>query len=901
MARTLSQDVRWLGDTLGDVLRAHGGETLFDSVERMRRAAKRARDADAENQTSEAEIARRELADVAAELPAQDALDVARAFTLYFQLVNQAEDVHRTRELRRRERSDGVKGVAESLPATVAELRRRGATDEELMAALGDVRLGFVFTAHPTEARRRTTERLLSDVRRVLEHHDRRAMTPTEEKVEARRLRATIEALWEHAAERAARPDVLEEVKTGLWYLRNVLFDAVPRLQRRLAAALEVEPDAVDPFSLPSPIYFGSWMGADRDGNPYVTDAVMERTLELQHWIALDRYVKDLDALVDPLAAAAHRLPAMPALDDALARAAQAVPEAALLADRRNPREPLRRLLTFMRARLERTRNFSAGAYPRPEAFLEDLQVVRDSLLAANATALPNDRLLDLMLRVRCFGFVLARLDVREDSRVHRRIVGELLNDPGYAEKSDAERIEALKHLHLPPPESKPSPEARRLLDLFDTISRLQARFGRDAIGTYVISMTESPADVLEVLRLAELHGLADRLDVVPLLETRSALANAERLLSGLFTEETYREHVRARGDRQELLVGYSDSMKEAGILGSRVAVLEAQRIATEVCDAHGVRLRVFHGRGGSVSRGGGPTYRAIRALPRAVFSGDTKVTEQGEVRSFHFSNPDLAVRYLEQTLGAALVVRYEARHAPRDSWVEEAQTLKDLAARGVEAYRALVELPELVPFFEEATPFAAIAALNIASRPAKRRSGALSLSDLRAIPWVFSWSQCRMVITGWYGVGYAISKMLDTPHGAEKLRALHARAPFFRDLIDNVEMTLAKADLHIGARYAELCKDPKVREAILEPIRAEATRTHEGVLRLSEAKHLLEDDSVLRTSIELRNPYVDPLSYLQIEALQRSRGEASEATAAWEEVARVAVYGIAAGLRNTG
>ncbi len=878
---------------MGQVLRAHGGEQLFENVEAMRRLAKQARESGDDKLCA---TAREGLDKHAKSLSAQEALEVVRAFTLYFQLVNQAEDVHRTRELRRREMEGGV--VSESLQSVVAELRNRGATPEEIHASLADIDLRFVFTAHPTEARRRTTERLLSSVREVLERRDRSALTPTEIRIVDRHMRASIEALWEHATERAERPDVIEEVKAGLWYLRNVLLDAVPRLQRRLHRSLDIDASEHTSTTLQVPIRFGSWMGGDRDGNPFVNEAATERTLELQRRIILDRYVADLDRLIDPLAAAGHRLPAHTGLTDALSRAHAAVPEVAHVAERRNPNEPLRRLLTFMRERIVRTRDFAAGAYPDPESFLDDLDVIRAALYEANAQALPDHTLLDLIVRVRCFGFTLAAVDVREDSRVHRAVIGELLEDPSYPSKNDDERAAALEQLTLPERGQRVSPLARRLLDLFSSLGRLQARFGPNAVRTYIISMSESAVDVLEVLRLAELHGLGPNLDIVPLFETRQALIHASSLLETLFADPTYKAHLRHCGSTQEIILGYSDSMKESGILASRVTVLDAQKAAARVCAKHDLKLRLFHGRGGSVSRGGGPTYRAIGALPRDAFSGHAKITEQGETRSFHFANPDLAVRYLEQTLGAALTARYEARFAPPEPQPERSALLNTLATKSHQAYRELVESEGLIRYFQEATPFRQIAGLNIASRPAKRKKGSLALEDLRAIPWVFSWSQCRHVITGWYGVGTALSSVHEVPGGNEQLASLYRESPFFRDLLDNVEMTLAKTDLAIGARYADLCSSEADRAQIFGHIEREAERTKNALLAVSGQQTLLADDPVVRTSIELRNPYVDPLSYLQVEAMRKSTSDPDNP---WSHVARAAVHGIAAGLRNTG
>lgn len=895
--RALSDDVHLLGDTLGLVIRAHGGEALFEHVERMRLAAKAAR----ENDDDEA---RETLATEASSLEPEMALDVARAFTLYFQLVNLAEDNHRTRELRRREIEEGPEAISESLHQVVAGMRDAGATKAQVLEALDDLVLRFVFTAHPTEARRRTTERLLADVRGVLEDLERRVLSPTDHKIRERRLRAAIEALWEHSAERNERPEVLEEVKAGLWYLRNVLLDAVPRLHRRLCNALcAAFGDEVDPIAIPMPVAFGSWMGSDRDGNPYVTDAITERMLELHRWIVLERYLQDLDALVDPLAATAHRLPYHEPLERALQRAAEALPEIRHIADRRNPNEPLRRLLTYMRERVERARAYSAGGYAHPEDLLDDLLVIRDALRNAHAVALPDDALLDLITRVRCFGFTLATLDVREDSRVHRDVLAELLGEPEYASWAPTARLEALSHLTLPGRHDPISPGARRLLSCFEMIGRVQSRFGPEAASTYIISMTDSAADVLEVLQLAELHGLRHRIDIVPLLETPDALARGSEILGALLEDPDYRAHLRRRGDVQELLVGYSDSMKQGGILASRVRVLEAQRAVAEVCEAHGVKLRVFHGRGGSVSRGGGPTFRAIRAMPRDAFSGDMKITEQGEVRAFHFANPDLAIRYLEQTVGAALFVRHDARTGGgadlpspgKPSWA----VMDTLARESQRAYRSLVDAEGLVTFFTRATPFPQISRLNIASRPAKRRGGdAPGLADLRAIPWVFAWSQSRHVITGWYGVGAALEHVAATAEGRAALETMERTSPFFRDLLDNVQMTLAKADLPIAGRYAELCADAEVRDRIHGMIQAEYTRTRRMVLEIEKQTELLEDDPVVGRSILLRNPYVDPLSYLQLEALRRSARGPNDA---WDRVARVAIQGIAAGLRNTG
>lgn len=901
MGRTISDDVRLLGDTLGHVLCALAGDELFQHVEGMRLAAKRARD---DTAPDDADRARDELAQRAAALDPAQALDVVRAFTLYFQLVNLAEDVHRARELRRRELEGGPAAVAESLAAVLSSAAANGTSRDQALEALADVELRFVFTAHPTEARRRTTERLLAGARASLERRDREALTPRQHAGEDRRLRAAVEALWQHGAERTKRPEVLDEVKAGLWYLEHVLLEQVPQAQRSLHHAFEASFGPIEPSELPLPWRFGSWMGSDRDGNPYVDDAVTERALGLQRRIVLRRYDADLAALADHLAAVRTRLPPSPILDRALARAEAAVPEVARQIDARNLDEPLRRLLAYARERLLRTARFDAGAYPSCEALLEDVEVMRSVLIESGASALPSDALLELEWRIRCFGFSLAALDVREDAAVHRAVVGELLMDPSYAQADDVARRARLASLALPGRGVEVSETARRLLDLFANLARWQARFGPEAIGTYIISMTQSAADVLEVLAFARLHRVDRDLDIVPLLETPEDLENAGPLLETLFSDASYRQHLRGRGDVQELLVGYSDSMKSGGVVSSRTKVFAAQRAAASVCRRHGVLLRVFHGRGGSVSRGGGPTYRAIGALPRDAFSGRVKITEQGEMRALNFADPHLAERYLEQTGGAAWIARLEAlgeterseTRAERDRDQRLIERLADVSQR---AYRALVEDPDLVIYFREATPLSAIAALTIASRPSKRRDAAMGLADLRAIPWVFAWSQSRHGLTGWYGVGSALETVA-REEGLLPLRELHRRSAFFRDLIENVAMSLAKSDLPIARRYAELCEDPERGRRIFERIREEHERTVRWLLQVHEKKALLDDDPVLQRSIRLRNPYVDPLSYLQVVALRRAREETPDRPR-WESVTRAAVQGIAAGLRHTG
>lgn len=919
----LAADLSQISGVLREVLAAQGGAELVACLDAMQQHAQQAREADLKErvgsepckaqQTHSAALLR-----LAESLDAQQAHSVVRGFTLRFQLVNIAEDVHRVRVLRRRLHRGGDGAVAASLASACAEIKELGANREEAEAILQELGLSFVFTAHPTEARRRTTERLLSRVRELLEEQDRAKLTPPEARATERALRAAVEALWQHGAERRSRPDVMDEVKAGLWVVRHVLLDVVPNFQRRLRRALEMHygDRAPDAPLLPMPIRFGSWMGGDRDGNPFVSDAVTERTLELHRWIATDRYRQDVEALGNPLAAIEERLTLSARFRRSLERAAAAVPEARYAAERRNDREPLRRFLVYIGERLKRTQTSGAGGYSRATEFLDDLNALRETLKASHAQALADDTLLDLIERVRCFGFHLMSLDLREDGRVMRRVVAELLAEPGFASKTCDERIADLCRLELPVSQDHLSDEASRLLDFFASVRRLHARFGAESLRCVIVSMTQDAGDLLTAYRLAELHRVAGNLDFVPLFETPQALQSAANCLQTLLEHTGYRQHLRERGEIQEVLVGYSDSMKAAGMLASRVGILEAQRAIVAVLQRAGIKPRIFHGRGGSVSRGGGPTHQALRALPSDVVVEDIKITEQGEMRSFNFASPELATRYLEQTFGALWVSAIAKKHRPQTLGEQAERTLAQLAQRSARQYRELVEHPGMLAYFNAATPLAILSQLHIASRPAKRGEAAQTIEDLRAIPWVFAWSQSRQVMTGWYGLGEALAEYGCSEQRRAELEQL-ARTPFFRDILDNVQMTLCKADISIASRYAELCQDEGVREAIFGRIGQGYALTALQVLTLSGAEALLDNDPVLQRSIRRRNPFVDPLSYLQIVALRRSRSAEAEAKAqdantatrqvaeqqveAWQAVARSAVHGVAAGLRVTG
>lgn len=891
--RDLNDDVRYLGGVLGDALRDAGGAALFDDVEAMRTACKQAREAGSDYDRVD---------QIADGLGASRALDVARAFTIYFRLVNLAEDVHRARVLRSRERSRDETGpVAESFGAVMRDLHNDGVSRDAVLEAISATSVQCVFTAHPTEARRRTTERLLFSVRQALEMWDRTNPTAAEARVLDRQIRAAVEALWQHAPDRSTKPEVIDEVKAGLWYFENIIFDAAPRMHRRFVAELNAmypAAEPVEPLDIDPMLSFGSWMGGDRDGNPYVDEVVTERTLHLHRQTTVKRYDQDLALLVDHLAADRSRIASFTKLDATLARCERAVPEIAASANARNPKEPLRRLLSFMRERLRRAGRFAPGGYEDGDAFVRDLQVVYDVLRASGGTSLAEAHLTDLILRVRMFGFFLAQVDIREDARIHRAVIERWLGQDAYAELPPPQRLSILETTGLADERITSCEDndlCARQRALLQSLPKLTARYGSRALHTYIISQCESATDVLEVLYMLQWAGVEQSFDVVPLFESRAALAALPETLENLLQNARYRQHLQQRGLKQEVLLGYSDSMKEAGIMASRIDLLEAQLAATRVCKRHGVDLRFFHGRGGSVSRGGGPTHRAIRALPASAFSGEMRITEQGETRSFHFGHPELATRYLEQMLGAALCKCITAKAGLTEEDFSKHELFETLARISERKYRQLVESDALVAYFQSCSPAAYLGSLNIGSRPSRRKSGS-GLEGLRAIPWVFAWSQNRHVITGWYGVGSALASS-----AVEDLRQLLSVSPFFEDMLDNVQMTLAKADLRIGSRYASLAPTNEVRAAIFEPIKDEFATTTQQILSISGQSSLLERDPIIANSISLRNPYVDPLSFLQVRALRELSKDEVTDRSLWEQVCRITIQGIAAGLRNTG
>jgi phosphoenolpyruvate carboxylase len=896
MATELRADVRLLGDLLGVTLREQAGDAVFETVEGLRKAAIALR-AGTLDGGREAFAKRFEALDL-------DRLErVARAFTRYFHLINAAEEQQRIRVLRTRDRpGEPPEG---SIARAVRELHDAGTKPDEIRELLGRLLVMPVLTAHPTEARRRTVLDHLAVVSSGLERLDDPRLGAREHDLVVDDLREAILAL--HATEdaRATRPTPLDEVLSGVHVFERTLLEETPFLYRELEDALArhypSERFEVGPF-----LRWGSWIGGDRDGNPNVTAEVTRAALENYRRAALERALHDVTELGSELSVSSRRAAISPdfarSLEDDRAR----LPEVAARAARIHALEPFREKLRYIHARLEATRDRAAAGYAAPADYLDDLRLLEQALAAAKLERLARGRLRDARRRAEVFGFHLVSLDLRQHSSVHEAAVAELLargGQEGYARLDEPARItlltELLERAFVPAARSGLTPETRDLLATLDVVGRARRDQGAQACERYVVSFTSEPSDLLEVLFLARAAGLApDELRPVPLLEQLEDLERAEPFARRALALGPLR--VAIRGEL-EVMIGYSDSGKQAGYVSSQVALRRAQQALARVADEEQVTLTVFHGRGGAVGRGGGPAHRAIRAQPARALRGRFRLTEQGETIAARYARPEIARRDLEQMISAVL-------RAGASEEADDAALLDQSQRAARAAYDALIAQKERVIHYAiAATPIQEVAELPIASRPASRRSG-LQFEALRAIPWVFSWNQSRHGIPGWFGLGSALDAV------PEKARAAYRSSPFFRALVDNAQLALVRADIDVAAFYARLA-DPADR-SVFEQIRAEHERTVKAILRTTGESELLASQPAIARAVQLRNPYVDVLSHAQIELLgrlhrgsvhpERRDGEAVAESKDGDErrireILYVTINGIAAGLQTAG
>ncbi|HZQ97374.1 MAG TPA: phosphoenolpyruvate carboxylase [Chloroflexota bacterium] len=902
----LRDDVRVLGGLLGDVIREQAGAALFDLVEQVRHAAIELR----ERYDAEAE---RRLVDRVAGLSLGELYGLVRAFAVYFHLINLAEEHHRLRTLRQREREAAPSPRPESIAAAVASARRSGWSADELVAKLGQLRVHPVFTAHPSETRRRTFQDHLRALQALVAQTDDPRLPPQERGWLADALRERITLLWRTDEVRQRRPTVLDEVRGGLHTVEGTLWEVVPRLVRDFDDAFaRYYPGAkVDAGGT---LAFGSWIGGDRDGNPNVDAAVTAAALALHRERALSRYLVEVDRLGAALSVSGR---APPALELSLAADQALIPSFAEQLGDRFANEPYRRKLRFVHERLRRALAGIVGGYRRAEELLADLEVVAAALREAGAARVAGGALADLIARVRVFGFRLAELEIRQHREVHTAAVDALFaaaGREGYAGLDDEGRQHWLEEELARPgmlvaAGAVPPEAAAEVLATLAAVRAAQAGYGAEAARTYIVSMSRAPADVLEILLLAREAGLfawrddgtvRSAIHVVPLFETIGELRASGEILARLCRSRTYRAQLAAWGDRQEVMLGYSDSNKDGGYLSSVWSIYNAQASLAEVAERCGIRVVVFHGRGGAIGRGGGPSGRAIAARPPSARTGEVKLTEQGEVVFARYGHPGIARRHLEQLLNSAIA----SMLAPADEPGATGHALLGrLAEAARAAYRRLVDAPGFFEYFRAATPFPEVAELRIASRPVSRRGeGPVTLDDLRAIPWVFSWTQARVNLPGWFGLGSALASA--SPEELSELRALYLSWPFVRSTIDNAQISLGVADRRIARLYAELVPDAALRGRFASAIEREHELAERGILAAAGQQELLERSPVLAQSIRLRNPYVDPLHLAQVSLLRRWRDDAPRGDAARDELLQVLLHsinGIAAGLQTTG
>jgi phosphoenolpyruvate carboxylase len=909
--QALREDIRLLGRLLGDTVRAQEGESVFGTVERIRQTSIRFhRDED--------NTARRELEATLDALSPGSTIQIIRAFSYFSHLANIAEDLHRIR----RSRAHACAGSPPrdgTMAAALARARNAAVSRQELHAFFDAALVCPVLTAHPTEIRRRSTIDREVEVARLLTERDRVRLTPEEEARTEQDLRRAILILWQTSILRQHRLKVIDEVVNGLSYYDYSFLRELPRFYADLEDDLATSDPTWNGIELPSFFRMGSWIGGDRDGNPFVTADVLHQALQLQGKRALSFYLDELHALGGELS-----------LDDDIVSVSDQVGQLAQSSPDRSAHrehEPYRRAISGLYARLAATAvELGHGEVPRhavgeappygdPGEFQKDLSSLKHSLVANGSDTLACGRLRHLCRAVDVFGFHLAGLDLRQNSDVHERTVAELLGvaSPGCAYAGLAEKARAellLNELRTARPLASPhiaySGETASELAILREAAEAHRRLGAAAVPNYVISKATSVSDILEVGVLLKEAGLlrptdsALHVNIVPLFETIADLQNCASVMDELLSVAEYRALLAGRGDVQEVMLGYSDSNKDGGFVTSGWELYKAEIALVEVFRRHGIRLRLFHGRGGSVGRGGGPSYEAILAQPGGAVQGSIRVTEQGEVIAAKYSNPELGRRNLEILAAATFeaTLLHSDREAPRDEYLA---TMEELSRHAFKEYRSLVyDTPGFEQYFWESTVIGEIAHLSIGSRSASR-TNSRRIEDLRAIPWVFGWAQCRLMLPGWYGFGSAVRAYLaDHPDdGLAMLRGMYRDWPFFQTLLSNMDMVLAKSNIAIASRYAELVSDAALREAIFPKLRNEWQSSIEMLLAIAEQERLLERNPLLARSIKNRFPYLDPLNHLQIELLKRHRSGDPE-----ERVVHgihLTINGIAAGLRNSG
>ena len=956
----LRHDIRTLGNALGRAIQQYGGETVFTTVEQLRSSCKRLRDyterleqsSTIENLQFQGEIdtLTQEIAHTVNNCDLDTAIDVIRAFTVYFHLVNTAEQYHRIRRRRFHEIDPNNKPQRGSIEAIINFLKKNELDASTVQTLLNQLAIDLVFTAHPTEATRRSLITKSQRIAELLAENDHKEiMTPREQTQWQLNLDTVIDLLWRTDAVRQVRLQPIDEIKMGIYYLDEILYDALADLYSEIEDLLHKE---YPHLRVPTFLRIGSWIGGDQDGNPFVGPQTMLSALNLQRGYVIDHYREALYDLARECSQSVNHSHISQELRQSLQYDREGLPEYAQELGEQSILEPYRAKFSFMWKRLEATRakqvdqltqvaiksddskqeQQRTGDYRSANELLADLQLVRASLLADGERALAHGPLLKLIRQVEIFGFYFAALDVRQHSERHASALAELLRvtglrDDDYTKKEEEEKITILEHLLRDPrilnrPGLQLSPETSHILNTFQAIRHAREIFGIQAITCYIISMTHNVSDILEIQFFCKEVGIFD-LPIVPLFETINDLRGCNKIVEQAFNKPVYRSYVKNCHDVQQVMLGYSDSSKDGGILTSSWELYQAQSRLAEVSQQYKIGITIFHGRGGAIGRGGGPIYEAILGQPPRSVNGRMRITEQGEMLSFKYGLYDIAIRNMELVVAGVVqastpdehIIETQVHPRATQEWID---CMEHLSESALQRYRKLIyQDPSFLNFFEQATPILELGWLNIGSRPS-RRTMSRAIEELRAIPWVFSWMQSRYVLPSWYGVGGALEEYINgQPERLLQLQHMYRQWPFLRAFIDNLQMTLSKADMPIAQYYAQLVDDVELRERISSEIRQEYERTRQMVVSIVGGKSLLDNAPVLQESIKRRNPYVDPLSYFQVTLLKRlralggpltlSKDELQGASAEEQERARLTyavlltINGIAAGVRNTG
>jgi len=893
----LRADVSLLGSLVGQVLVDQHGQDLLEKVEVVRKAAIRQREGSAAGADG--------LDEALSTLEPEQVILLIQAFTSYLRAVNLAEKVHRIRRRRDYQRADAG-AQRGSLEAVFGELKDQGIDSRTLADEINALRIQPVFTAHPTEATRRTIQEKEYDIVLRLVERLNPELTPGEEKLALRRIRSAITSSWQTRLVPHSRPTVADELDNILFYLTDILYRVTPVFYEAVEQAFEKHfGECPEGFLRDIILRFGSWVGGDMDGNPNVTSGTILATLAQQRAVIIKRYLPELRRLARYLSQSTPEIGVSAELSRRLEAYRDLLPADALRIPERHRDMPYRCLLKLMAVRLGATLAEEEYAYASVDEFADDIQLINDSLLANRGEHAGQFGVERLLRRVRTFGFHLVTLDVRQDALLHRRVMGELLACTDWQQREPSHRAEVLAHLletnGLPDISQRPeiSDEAAEALDVFRSISSARRMYGSAAIGLFIISMTQGADDVLTALALAAIANPGSEadalLDVAPLLETVDDLHAGPEIVESLLRHGIYRQHLEGLRKRQAVMVGYSDSNKDSGIVASRWALYEAQRRLVEAGEDQGIDIVFFHGRGGTVSRGGGNLVNGILGAPPGTVKGFLRLTEQGEVINQKYGVRFLALRNLELVSGATLAHRFDRDAAGLSE--QESEIIARMAQVSRKKFRAMVyDDPGFPGYFRSTTPLDVIERLNIGSRPASRRSGE-GIKNLRAIPWVFSWAQVRVGFPGVFGFGTALDQAIEQ-FGLENIRDLLKKRIFFQAMINDVEMVLAKSELGLGRRYTRLVADDQLH--YFDQISAEFELATRRILELKQLDRLLDDQRVLQRNIRLRNPYVDPLHLLQVDLLQRWRqgGRQDEGLL---EALKASVKGIALGIQNTG